>query len=82
MEELMSTLNVDQLSGLLAGGVLGMFVGGFFVLQIGYYILNIIGCWKIYNKLGEPGWKCLEGVDGVCHLGAGHRGRSHGAACG
>lgn len=29
------------------------------LLTVAYTILNLIGCWKVYGKLGEPGWKCL-----------------------
>lgn len=63
MEELVTTLNADQLSGLLTGGILGVILGGLatigFIIWCATSILNIVGCWKIYNKLGEPGWKCL-----------------------
>ena len=63
MDELMNAgITVDQLSGLLTGGLLGVIftlsaIGG--LLSILYNVLSIIGSWKIYKKLGEPGWKCI-----------------------
>lgn len=55
--------NVDQLSGLMVGGVLGALLGGLatigVILRLVYNIATVVGCWKVYNKLGEPGWKCL-----------------------
>ena len=63
MEELMSAgITVDQLSALLAGGLIGAIftisaIGG--VLSFIYNVLSIIGGWKIYKKFGEPGWKCI-----------------------
>ena len=63
MEELLTTFNVDQLSGLMVGGVLGAVLGGLavvgFIFEIAFAVLTVIGCWKIYGKFGEPGWKCL-----------------------
>lgn len=55
--------NADQLSGLMVGGILGAVLGGLatigVILQLAYTIANVVGRWKVYNKLGEPGWKCL-----------------------
>lgn len=63
MEELLTTMNVDQLSGLMVGGILGVVLGGMaaigMIVWIAMLVLNTVGCWKIYNKFGEPGWKCL-----------------------
>ena len=59
MEEMTTMFNADQLSGLMAGGILGIFLGGMFVLQIALEILQIIGGWKVFNKFGEPGWKAI-----------------------
>ena len=56
-------LNVDQLSGLMAGGVLGYVLGGIAtigtILSLAYWVLQVIGRWKIYGKFGEPGWKSI-----------------------
>lgn len=58
-EEMTTMFNADQLSGLMASGILGIFFGGMFVLQIALEILQIIGGWKVFNKFGEPGWKAI-----------------------
>ena len=63
MEELTTTLNPDQLGGMMAGGLVGALLGGLvtasLLIQFVYWILKIIGCWKIFGKFGEPGWKCI-----------------------
>lgn len=63
MDELFATMNVDQLSGLLTGGILGVVIGSLATVGILFSfvlnILTIIGSWKVYKKFGEPGWKCL-----------------------
>ena len=59
----LEALNADQLSGLMVGGVLGAALGGLaaigLIIQIALLVVNLIGCWKVYQKFGEPGWKCL-----------------------
>lgn len=63
MEELLNAgITVDQLSALMAGGLLGVIftlgaIGG--ILSLIYNVLSIVGSWKIYKKFGEPGWKCI-----------------------
>lgn len=63
MEELTTTLNTDQLTGMMAGGLIGAMLGSLvaasLIIQFIYWILKIIGCWKIFGKFGEPGWKCI-----------------------
>ena len=39
MEEMTTMFNAEQLSGLMAAGILGIFLGGMFVLQIALEIL-------------------------------------------
>lgn len=39
--------------------VVGAFIGAFAVLLLLWYILNVIACWKIFKKAGEPGWKSI-----------------------
>lgn len=58
MEELMATFNVDQLSGMLVGGILAIGAIGSFVSFV-MSILTIIGGWKLFQKFGEPGWKVI-----------------------
>ena len=51
-------LNVDQISGMLVGGIFALTaVGSLVSLVMG--ILSIIGGWKMFQKMGEVGWKCL-----------------------
>ena len=63
MDELTTAMNMDQISGLMAGGLIGAVLGSLATLgaliRLVYWILNLIGCWKIFGKFGEPGWKCL-----------------------
>lgn len=61
-----STWSPEQLNVLAAGGIFGAVLGSivtvgvlFSVLQFIYWILQIIGCWKIFGKFGEPGWKSI-----------------------
>lgn len=54
----MENLNVDQISGILTGGILAFGAMGS-VISFAMSILAIIGGWKIFNKFGEPGWKAF-----------------------
>ena len=58
MEELMTTFNMDQLSGMLVGGILAVGAIGS-VVSFVMSILSIIGGWKMFRKFGEPGWKVI-----------------------
>ena len=58
MEELMTTFNMDHLSGMLAGGILAVGAMGS-VISLVMSILTIIGGWKMFRKFGEPGWKAI-----------------------
>lgn len=46
-------------NGRIEGVILGGLATVGMLIWIVISILNIIGCWKIYSKFGEPGWKCL-----------------------
>lgn len=58
-----TNLSASQLTDLMAGGVIGAILGSIAtvgaLLSLAYWVLNLIGCWKVYGKFGEPGWKCL-----------------------
>ena len=34
-------------------------LGTIFILVIGWYILQVVAYWKIFEKAGEPGWKAI-----------------------
>lgn len=34
-------------------------LGTIFILIIGWYILQVVAYWKIFEKAGEPGWKAI-----------------------
>lgn len=34
-------------------------LGTFLILVIGWYVLQVIAYWKIFEKAGEPGWKAI-----------------------
>lgn len=54
----MENLNVDQISGILVGGILAIGAMGYIVSLV-MSILTIIGGWKMFQKFGEPGWKAI-----------------------
>ena len=54
----MENLNLDQISGMLVGGILAVGAMGS-VVSLVMSILTIIGGWKMFQKFGEPGWKAI-----------------------
>lgn len=34
-------------------------LGTFLILVIGWYVLQVVAYWKIFEKAGEPGWKAI-----------------------
>ena len=54
----MENFNVDQISGMLVGGILAVGAMGS-VISLVMSILTIIGGWKMFRKFGEPGWKTI-----------------------
>lgn len=54
----MENFNVDQISGMLVGGILAVGALGS-VISLVMSILTIIGGWKMFRKFGEPGWKAI-----------------------
>ena len=51
-------MNMDQISGIFVGGILAMTAIGTLVSFV-MTVLSIVGRWKTFRKMGEPGWKCL-----------------------
>ncbi len=47
------------LAGAATAGLVGFGLGGAFAFAIVWYILVIIGDWKILEKAGKPGWFSL-----------------------
>lgn len=39
--------------------LLGLVLVVVYLVAIGFLILQVIGCWKIFKKAGQPGWKAL-----------------------
>lgn len=68
MEDLLITSNpttttLDSLSTSQAAAV-GGFVGTMTIAAIVFAVFVIIGQWKIFEKAGEKGWKCLIPIYG------------------
>ena len=42
------------------GGLIGALFGGFSLLCWGaFFILVVVGLWKVYTKAGQPGWAAI-----------------------
>jgi hypothetical protein len=37
----------------------GLFSGGFLLAALAIAVVAIIGCWKVFEKAGQPGWAVL-----------------------
>ena len=46
-------------AGAAAAGLFGLGLAGAFVCAVVWYILVIVGDWKIFEKAGKPGWHSL-----------------------
>ena len=55
----MAALTEGEKQAAIAGGAAGAMVGMIFCFLIIFYIVTVIATWKIFQKAGEPGWKCL-----------------------
>ena len=53
-----STLALWQ-SDSLAGPLAGLFSGGMLLFCLAILVIAIIGCWKVFEKAGQPGWAIL-----------------------
>lgn len=40
-------------------GLLLASLGSILILVIGWYILQVVAYWQIFEKAGEPGWKAI-----------------------
>lgn len=47
-------ITMDSFTALLLASL-----GTIFILVIGWYILQVVAYWKIFEKAGEPGWKAI-----------------------
>lgn len=56
---LIEGMSNDMAGGLIAGGILGIGIGMIAIIAIIWYLLQAIANWKIFVKMGEPGWKGL-----------------------
>lgn len=37
----------------------GLFSGGVMLFALAIAVIAIIGCWKTFEKAGQPGWACI-----------------------
>lgn len=55
-------MNINSLTpseAAVAGGLMGGIMAVFFTFAIAWWILQIIACWKMFEKAGEKGWKAI-----------------------
>ena len=50
----LSTTQINQLTGFVTGMGTGMII-----FSVALAIFEIVCLWKVFEKAGEPGWKCL-----------------------
>ena len=50
-----AAISDEAAAGILVGGMLGTIV----ILCLVLYVLLVIALWKIFKKMGEPGWKSI-----------------------
>ena len=46
-------------------GLLLASLGSILILVIGWYILQVVAYWQIFEKAGEPGWKAIMELPSV-----------------
>lgn len=39
--------------------LLGLLVVAIWLIAIAFLVLQVVGCWKLFEKAGQPGWKAL-----------------------
>jgi len=37
----------------------GLFSGGFMIALLAFVVVVVVGCWKMFEKAGEPGWAAI-----------------------
>lgn len=48
--------------------ILGGLVGSYAIVRLVFWVLNIIGLWRVFEKMGRPGWKGLIPVYNTYNL--------------
>ena len=43
----------------------GIFGSGFMLFGLAFGIIALIGCWKVFEKAGQPGWACIVPIYNV-----------------
>lgn len=49
----------DLMAGVLGGGIIGATLGVIITIALILYIIQVIAYWKMFKKMGEPGWKSI-----------------------
>lgn len=56
----MDTINsLTPSEAAVAGGLVGGAIAIFVIISLAWWILQIIACWRMFEKAGEPGWKAI-----------------------
>lgn len=43
----------------VAGGIIGGFLSAVLVIGLIWYVLQVVACWRMFEKAGEKGWKAI-----------------------
>ncbi|MBR3135333.1 hypothetical protein IKG54_02070 [Candidatus Saccharibacteria bacterium] len=62
----METNTLTTNEALVAGGIFGGMFAAFAIIAVVWFILLIIGWWKMFEKAGEKGWKAIIPIYNYC----------------
>lgn len=52
-------LSEDMMAGLIGGSVFGATLAIIITIVLVLYIIQVIAYWRMFKKMGEPGWKSI-----------------------
>lgn len=52
-------ISEDLMAGVLGGGIIGASLGVIITIALVLYVIQVIAYWKMFKKMGEPGWKSI-----------------------